>query len=602
MRLKHFEKTVVGLVRKANEDSIGSLSNVKTNGYGGVFVVCDGMGGHVGGAIASKTAVDCILQYFQGNPSSNPIIALEKSISFANTQIYAKALHDDSLRGMGTTCTVLLKKDDNIYIAHVGDSRIYINTDNKLYRLTKDHSFVQSLVDAGQLEESEMEKHPRKNELTKALGISQDVDVEIADNPITSKAGDTFLMCSDGLCGLVNDATISQTMNTTVEDQRVNDLIQLAENAGGSDNISVTTIDVVESPHKRTSFKDQSNKSQDFSATQVLDVSSMKLDRKRSSGSKKYIIGLALIIVLFIGYKSYNFFFKKDNIQTSEPSKPNNNNNEFEKRIEKKINPKETPKKGRYNEPEKIQITSPKKTIQGQNKTKDKKEKRQKEDSTELKREKISIDKILKEIRTVFKGQDMYNGSEEFKSLSKIEETIKENVDQERWNQIDSLRKIARNKIDAFKDFINSKKDKPGEQNDGSNQKENRIPKTPNTKDSLLDQGFVQQAYKWDKNNCSIIKEIEGEGVFYKYSAKQKAINELFEIEELKKTTFQEDLGYIPIITTRADTIPKEKIKIVYDDSKESETLTASQLEELKKCSKAEYGNKEYYFKSSPNK
>ena len=83
MKLKYFEKTVVGLVRKANEDSIGSLSNQKTNGYGDVFVVCDGMGGHVGGAIASKTAVDCILQYFQGNPSSNPIIALEKSISFA---------------------------------------------------------------------------------------------------------------------------------------------------------------------------------------------------------------------------------------------------------------------------------------------------------------------------------------------------------------------------------------------------------------------------------------------------------------------------------------------------------------------------------------
>jgi serine/threonine protein phosphatase PrpC len=600
MRLKHFEKTVVGLVRKANEDSIGSLSNVRTNGYGDVFVVCDGMGGHVGGAIASKTAVDCIFQYFQGNPSSNPIIALEKSISFANMQIYAKALHDDSLRGMGTTCTVLLKKDDNIYIAHVGDSRIYINTDNKLYRLTKDHSFVQSLVDAGQLEESEMEKHPRKNELTKALGISQDVDVEIADNPITSKAGDTFLMCSDGLCGLVNDATISQTINTTVEDQRVNDLIQLAENAGGSDNISVTTIDVVESPHKRTSFKDQSNKSKDFTATQVLDVSSMKFDRKRSRNYKKHLIGLAIIIVLLIGYKSYNIFINKDNIQTSEPSKPNNI--KLEKSIDKKINPKQTPKKGRYNEPGKVQITPPKKTIKGQNKTKVKKEKRQKEDSSELEGEKISINKILNEIRTVFKGQDMHKGTEEFKSLSKIEQTIKENVDQERWNQIDSLRKIAINKINAFKYIINSRKDKPGEQNDGSNQKENRFPKTSNTKESLLSQGYVQQPYKWDKNNCSITQEIEGEGVFYKYSAKQKAINKLFEIEELKKITFQENFGYIIIITTRADTLSKEKIKIVYDDSNKVGILTASQLEELKKCSKGEYGNKEYYFKSTLNK
>jgi len=315
MKLKHFEKTVVGLVRKANEDSIGSLTKDKTNGYGEVFVVCDGMGGHVGGAIASKTAVDCILQYFEGTPSSNPIIALEKSISFANMQIYAKAMHDVSLKGMGTTCTVLLNKGDNIYIAHVGDSRIYLNTDNKLYRLTKDHSFVQSLVDAGQLEDSEMEKHPRKNELTRALGISQDVDVEIAENPISSKNGDTFLMCSDGLCGLVNDATIANTMRTTADGQTVNDLIELAENAGGNDNISVTIINVVESPHKTTKFKDQANRSLDLSATQVLDVSSMNLDTKTDKGYKKYILGILFIIILFIGKKSYDKFTNNDNVK-----------------------------------------------------------------------------------------------------------------------------------------------------------------------------------------------------------------------------------------------------------------------------------------------
>ena len=190
IKLNHFPKSVIGLVRKANEDSIGSLTNKQTNGNGDIFVVCDGMGGHVGGATASQTAVKCILQYFEQEVNPNPIVALEKAISFANQQIFGLAQQDPNLKGMGTTCTVLLSKEAKIYIAHVGDSRIYINTDNKLYRITKDHSFVQKLVDVGQLEDSEMENHPRKNELTKALGIGANVEVEVAENAILAKSGD----------------------------------------------------------------------------------------------------------------------------------------------------------------------------------------------------------------------------------------------------------------------------------------------------------------------------------------------------------------------------------------------------------------------------
>ena len=131
MELKHFSKTVVGLVRKANEDYIGSLTNEQTNGNGDIFVVCDGMGGHVGGATASKKAVECILEYFKNETHSNPILALEKAISFANEQIYVLSQDNPELKGMGTTCTALLQRDDNVYIANVGDSRIYLNTDNK---------------------------------------------------------------------------------------------------------------------------------------------------------------------------------------------------------------------------------------------------------------------------------------------------------------------------------------------------------------------------------------------------------------------------------------------------------------------------------------
>ena len=281
MKLEHYKKTVVGKVRKANEDYIdSSIYNLK-NGYNEVHVVCDGMGGHLGGAVASKTAVECIIQYFKDNPSPNPTIALEKSISFANTQIYAKSIHDENLRGMGTTCTVLLNKGDSIHIAHVGDSRIYMISNKKLYQLTKDHSFVQSLVDAGQLHPSKMESHPKKNELTRALGINPEVEVGVSEMPILAKKGDKFLMCSDGLSGLVNDATIENAINKGNDQNTVLNLIEMAENAGGNDNISVCLISVIESPHEKSVFKDQTNKLNDFTSTQVVDHSKIILKKSK---------------------------------------------------------------------------------------------------------------------------------------------------------------------------------------------------------------------------------------------------------------------------------------------------------------------------------
>ena len=597
MKLKHFEKTVVGLVRKANEDSIGSLTIDKTNGYGEVFVVCDGMGGHVGGAIASKTAVDCILQYFEGSPNSNPIIALEKSISFANMQIYAKAVHDDSLKGMGTTCTVLLNKGDNIYIAHVGDSRIYINTDNKLYRLTKDHSFVQSLVDAGQLKDSEMEDHPRKNELTRALGISQDVDVEIAENPISSKTGDTFLMCSDGLCGLVNDATIANTMKTTVEDKTVNDLIKLAENAGGNDNISVTIINVVESPHKTTIFKNQANISFDLSATQVLDVSSMKLDKKNNSTTRyrKYVLGSILMIILFIGiikYPQFNIFSTQDDTNISDTTKTQDTI-KVKEIIDKKTDSDQIEETGTLFPTKKVQKTSSKKNKQVEkikNISKKKSEADRVSKEIELERE-ISVTKILKEIKKIFKGQDSHKDSKEFTDLSKIETDLKEKVSDKKWNEIDSLKEIAKKNIIAFQLVISIKKDKSEQQINKNDEESNDI-KSPKTgREEILSNGYVEKKYKWDIKDCSAIKELSGEVSFYHYSDEQKAVNILFEEEETKKRNYIKK-GYRLKLKINKDSLPGE-LKIIYDNLKGSEKL----LEELKRCSGDKYGSKEYYFK-----
>ena len=177
--------TDIGLKRQANEDNYGTQSTVN----GEVFIVCDGMGGHVGGATASKIAVESIASYLNTEYYENIFIALGKAVEFANAQVFGEAQSNPELKGMGTTCTVLIVREHKVYIAHVGDSRIYIQNDGKLKRLTKDHSFVQGLVDKGIIRDSEAEEHPRKNELLQALGVRPEVEVTVAQEAIEPKQG-----------------------------------------------------------------------------------------------------------------------------------------------------------------------------------------------------------------------------------------------------------------------------------------------------------------------------------------------------------------------------------------------------------------------------
>ena len=301
MNLNHISKSVVGLVRSANEDFIGDFitkDNLR------VFVVCDGMGGHVGGAKASQAAVNSISEYFNGNPSRIVQVALKEAIEFANIQIYGEAQMNPSLSGMGTTCVVLAEKDGLLYLAHVGDSRCYIFSDNKLFRLTKDHSYVQTLVDKGEISDPEMETHPRKNELTKALGISDSIEVEVVPDPIKAKKGDKFLLSSDGLTGLVTDKIIAKTIRDNSDlNSCVNQLIKLAEDGGGHDNISSDLIEVVESEHKTSSFVSKNNPS--FNQTQTQDG----ITQKRSSLFNIKAI-LILTILLILAGVIYYFGFK----------------------------------------------------------------------------------------------------------------------------------------------------------------------------------------------------------------------------------------------------------------------------------------------------
>lgn len=247
----------VGQVRKANEDNCGYARI----GLGELFVVCDGMGGHVGGATASRISVDAIIGRLGGeNPGANVPEALSTALRYANTQVLGTASENPSLRGMGTTACIVLIQDSVAWIAHVGDSRIYLfdANDHRLHRITRDHSLVQQLVDSGDLADREAEHHPQKNIILSALGIRESLNPDVARQSITLVRGDRILICSDGLSGMVDDDELERTLSNIPDtDVAVASLMSKANAPGkGRDNITVQLIDVLEGQDTARTYKD----------------------------------------------------------------------------------------------------------------------------------------------------------------------------------------------------------------------------------------------------------------------------------------------------------------------------------------------------------
>jgi PPM family protein phosphatase len=229
-----------GKVRKANEDYYDSFES--PNGY--VFVLCDGMGGHIGGAVASQTAVEAIKMVFTERQFNSISDSLNEAIQYANTAIQNKVKQDPSLATMGTTAAVLVIQDNMVYYAHVGDSRIYFLRSNELSQLTRDHSYVQSLVDRGILTPEQAESHPKKNQITRALGTRDEVEPDICESPIKAADNDIFLLCSDGLTGMVSTEFVKQVLaSTTSLNEKAIRLVAEANNNGGSDNITVQIVE-----------------------------------------------------------------------------------------------------------------------------------------------------------------------------------------------------------------------------------------------------------------------------------------------------------------------------------------------------------------------
>jgi serine/threonine protein phosphatase PrpC len=307
-------KTDFGRVRQRNEDYMESFESQ----YGHVFVVCDGMGGHVGGEIASRLAASTIKNVFLSNPNklTSPSELIEEGIVEANRAVYNKSIEDASLKGMGTTCVVLVIKDGIIFYGHAGDSRLYIIRANKIYQLTKDHSFVQSLVDQGLISDAEAENHPRKNEITKALGISPSLVPEIARKGMLVYTNDFLILCSDGLSNMVSEREMMETIISSEPFDACNRLVEMANVAGGTDNITIQIVKVIsgqdipeemnnaipEGAVQKSVLRNQTTESSDTGYNYIPETN----NNKKSPYLLYILIG---ILILLIAGLIYIFFF-----------------------------------------------------------------------------------------------------------------------------------------------------------------------------------------------------------------------------------------------------------------------------------------------------
>ena len=239
--MKVYSATDVGQKRKMNqdyvftsEDAVGNLPNL--------FVVADGMGGHNAGDFASSHAVEILVDEIRKDADYNPVKVIRHAIETANTEIIEQAQKDEDLRGMGTTMVVSTIVGQYAYVANVGDSRLYV-VQGQIQQITKDHSLVQEMVRLGEISPEEARNHRDKNIITRALGAEKTVDIDFFD--LKLEAGDTILMCSDGLSNMVDDRKMEEIiLDSEMElTEKGKTLIREANLNGGKDNIAIILVE-----------------------------------------------------------------------------------------------------------------------------------------------------------------------------------------------------------------------------------------------------------------------------------------------------------------------------------------------------------------------
>lgn len=239
--MKAYGRTDIGIKRSTNQDyvfetvdSVGKLPNL--------FIVADGMGGHKAGDIASRCAVETAISNINDSREKDPISILDKAIKTANTAVITKAKSDGSLEGMGTTMVIATITDKSIYIANVGDSRLYFIND-EIHQITRDHSYVEEMVSLGEIDKEQAKNHIKKNIITRAVGVEEKVEADFFEIQYTK--GDYVLMCSDGLTNMLEDEEIKNIIISSDSiDKKVNNLISKANENGGQDNIAVVLVEI----------------------------------------------------------------------------------------------------------------------------------------------------------------------------------------------------------------------------------------------------------------------------------------------------------------------------------------------------------------------
>ncbi len=274
----------IGLIREKNEDRYGYFNTVN----GDVFVVCDGIGGVGDGEIAAEKTLESVEAYFSEKWVQDTETLLQDGMRFFNLQLLNEVKNHVGTSVLGTTIALILVRDSKVYYTHIGDSRIYYKTKNKIFRLTSDHSYVQSLINKGKLTESEARFHEKRNIITKALGISGEFEPEPHSSAIKPADEDYILICSDGLSSHVSDIEISKILEKKISlKEKVKILIDKADDYGGEDNITVQLIH----------FYNTGRKTSDFI-----------LSRKKTSLSNRKILLMgALSLISLIGLLLFSF-------------------------------------------------------------------------------------------------------------------------------------------------------------------------------------------------------------------------------------------------------------------------------------------------------
>lgn len=240
--MKIASRTDVGLVRQSNQDSYAAGEMP-----GGVAwtVVCDGMGGANGGNIASATAVKMISEmisstYREGMSSNSIRTMLQSAVYAANVSVFDMAKSVESLSGMGTTVVAAVVSHGIVHVVHAGDSRAYIISGTGMTQITRDHSIVQSMIEDGSLSPAEAKQHPRKNIITRALGVEESIEIDY--NEVSLEEGERLLVCTDGLTNYIEPAAILEILQRYGFYEYPEKLIERANQNGGGDNITVVVI------------------------------------------------------------------------------------------------------------------------------------------------------------------------------------------------------------------------------------------------------------------------------------------------------------------------------------------------------------------------